>query len=444
MKKVLLGIAILMMTLPSIAGEWNWYGSARMGAWYWNRIRWYNEHNMVWHDSVYIDTNGIWQGADVDEGYIEDSIPRKRFVYDLQDNSRLGVKAKTERLGFGFEMGFTYTIKDIDIDFDQQRYDQRRRTVMRLRKLYGEWYINEYLTLLFGQTYTPANFFNSEQAFLDAGLYYGGELYTGAHPMIQFSGDFEFGEMFNLGAKVSWVKVDTSLFVLGKGPGKANERLKMEGSAKVGLNLGELLGLTMEGAGGYSGYEIQRFDDEGEPEGPYDVHSFIYAGNFTAKVWKFFLGFTCTFAQNPNTYGMYLGNPWAWRLTKSMDIFYPRWGLKQIDSLTTDTLIYNSKIKMLSAVMKINPFEWLTVEGGIGRVKLDHEDEENFSEILEGKSNEARKLVIYGNLQFKLIEQHLIFIPEYTYNDFGGYFSQGGEEPEGIWHAAGLKVQVDL
>lgn len=443
MKKVVFGIALFIIALPSLAVEWDFYGSVREAAWYWNQVRWYDDDFEEWRDSAYQDTNGNWIGDYVNVGYREDTLPRKRFLFDMHENSRFGARGKSERIGFGVEFGWVMSIKDFEILIEDQdaRIDMRRREAIRLRRLFGEWYINEYFSLLVGQDYTPANFFPSNQAFLeDAGLYYAGNLYTGRHPMIKFSGDWEFGEAANLGFDAAWVKVDTSLFIVGgvgsssPQPPVANEKFKAEGSFQGGFNAGDLFGFDAKVIGGYSGYELQVF--RGQPiVGPFDVHCYIMGAEAGVKVWKFELDFNMTFAQNLNTYSSYLGNPWGWRNNPSMNIFYPKYGAR--DASDTVGAILNNKINMFCGVAKVHPFEWLTAEGGFGKVTIDHEDSVLVAEV-EQASNGLRRLGIYGNLQFKLVDQHLILVPEFSYSDFGGY------EGEGKWYAGGFKIQLDL
>ena len=136
MKKLMLIIAALaMVTGSAYAADWNFYGSARISTFY-----------------TSVDT--IASGTEDADNYNQ----------ALQGNSRIGASVKvSDELTGGFEYG----------------------TGVNVRKLYGEWNFGAG-SFLVGQTYTPLNWFYSDQVFGGDGdlLPYGG-LYSGREGMLQ-------------------------------------------------------------------------------------------------------------------------------------------------------------------------------------------------------------------------------------------------------------------
>lgn len=143
MKKLLVLIAavafVFGLTLPAMSADWNFYGSSRMTTFF---------------DSDSEEVNPALGGYDDDD-----------LTWDLQGNSRIGATVKAGNIGGGFEYG----------------------SGPNLRKLYGTWNFGAG-SLLVGQTYTPWNYFISNQVWADDTdmLPYGG-MYDGRRPMIQLS-----------------------------------------------------------------------------------------------------------------------------------------------------------------------------------------------------------------------------------------------------------------
>ncbi len=130
MKKLFIlfvALALVGFTVPAVAGDWSFYGSAR-------------------ETTFWTDTDGGKAGGD-DEG----------LIWALQGNSRIGARVKGETISGRFEYG----------------------SGPNLRLLYGTWNFGSGRVLL-GQAYTPLNYFGSNQVFggdsdlLDVGGIYGG------------------------------------------------------------------------------------------------------------------------------------------------------------------------------------------------------------------------------------------------------------------------------
>jgi hypothetical protein len=137
---VLLSLAfVAAFTLPSFAGDWNFYGSSRI-------------------TTFYSDFN---DDAGDDDG----------FVHTLQGNSRIGATVSGDVISGGFEYG----------------------TGVNVRKLYGVWNMGGG-KLTVGQTYTPFNQFWSTQVYGgDSNLLNVGGVYAGRQPMVEYAcGGFKF------------------------------------------------------------------------------------------------------------------------------------------------------------------------------------------------------------------------------------------------------------
>jgi len=138
MKKLMVMVAALaMLSTSAYAADWNFYGSARVSTFY---------------TSVETINGGT---ASVDN-----------YEQGLQGNSRFGATVKvSDELTGGFEYG----------------------TGVNVRKLYGEWDFGGGKFLV-GQTYTPLNWFYSDQVYGgDNDLLAQGGLYSGREAMLQLT-----------------------------------------------------------------------------------------------------------------------------------------------------------------------------------------------------------------------------------------------------------------
>ncbi|MBW1928665.1 MAG: hypothetical protein JRJ13_05870 [Deltaproteobacteria bacterium] len=141
MKKLLIAVfaafMVVAFAIPAIAGTWNFYGSARMQTW----------------------------STKLSEEQTGTSYDDRDTTWDLQGNSRIGANVKAGDISGRFEYG----------------------TGINLRLLYGVWNFGSG-SLLVGQTYTPVNFFYSNQVYgSDANMLNVGGVYGGRNPAIQVS-----------------------------------------------------------------------------------------------------------------------------------------------------------------------------------------------------------------------------------------------------------------
>ena len=151
MKKLLIVLAVLLLAAPTMAAEWNFYGSARFATWS-------------------IDKDMDQPGVDSDTD----------TLWDQQGNSRIGATVKfNDEIGGGFEAGDSWN----------------------KRKMYGTYNFGAG-QLLIGQTYTPtSDYFYSNSVINDDGDLLGiGQFYVGRRPMIRLT----FGNL-----KLAFVEINT-------------------------------------------------------------------------------------------------------------------------------------------------------------------------------------------------------------------------------------------
>jgi len=165
MKKLLVLLAavafVVGFTLPAMSADWSFYGSSRMSTFF---------------ESDSEEATGT--------GFDDDDL-----TWGLQGNSRLGATVKAGAIGGGFEYG----------------------SGPNLRKLYGTWNFGGG-QILVGQTYTPVNYFISNQVWAgDTDMLPYGGIYDGRRPMIQLkSGGFKIALVEpNTGTVTGFAAADT-------------------------------------------------------------------------------------------------------------------------------------------------------------------------------------------------------------------------------------------
>ncbi|MBN2037529.1 MAG: hypothetical protein JW768_12370 [Chitinispirillaceae bacterium] len=434
MKKLLLSIAtVFSFTLPSVAGvsadSWDLYGSARMCGWYWDRGYQYSE------DTV----NG---------GIVDTLFPHlTRMIWDLEYMSRFGAYCKKDNYAFRFEAGWGPVLREmmISVQGTEIFVASKFKDGLILRRLYGEWFINDNLSLLIGQEWCLSNFLVSSQTFeMEAGLYYTGALYTSRRPQVRATAKTDLFEGLKMQLDFAAVKPDT--FIVGTSDDvwnvEASEIIpKFEGDFVVERNqdLGGIpLGLKTTTMGGVNRYNLVTNRVANPTNMRTDlIATYVLGENLELTLWKLKSSVTFSMGQNLASYGVYMGDPWGWRGNQDMDIFYPRWGLTS----ETDTSygICNTFTKQGTVVMTLKAFDWLALEVGGGMIINDHE-EYGTKQQEEVIANMMRRAAWYANIQFNLLDGHLLFIPEFSQSDLGGGINAGG----GIWNALGFLLQFDM
>lgn len=222
MKKLLIVLAVLLLAAPTMAAEWNFYGSARFA---------------TFSTDVDMDEQGVDSDRDT--------------LWDQQGNSRIGATVKlNDEIGGGFEMNDSFG----------------------KRKLYGTYNFGAG-QLLIGQDYTPSSsyFYSNSVYNADGDLLGIGQFYVGRVPMIQFNfRNLSFGNL-----KLAFVKPNTSNSVLDYDSGTDILSTWTEDGdvtipkieASYGFK-GEMFFLDL--FGGYQTYEVE---EQGGPS--FDIDSYV-------------------------------------------------------------------------------------------------------------------------------------------------------------------------
>jgi len=229
-------ILVATFAVSALAADWNFYGSARI--------------------STFI--------TDTDNKGTKDT---KTFDQSLQGNARLGANIKvSDELKAGFEYGASSGNANI-------------------RKLYGEWNFGAG-TFLVGQTYTPLNWFYSNQVYAgDEDLLSYGGVYNGRAPMLQLT----FGNF-----KIAAVQPKADALTVTNGTTE-NDIPKIEASYKLNFD-----NIFVELAGGYNTYSI--YDSTAAVE--YDIKSYVGALGAGINFDRYYLSGNIFFGQNIGPYGM--------------------------------------------------------------------------------------------------------------------------------------------
>ncbi|MBN1130591.1 MAG: hypothetical protein JXA71_16505 [Chitinispirillaceae bacterium] len=425
-------VGVVSFVLPAVAGvtgdKWELYGSARMSGWYWDRGYKYEKDTAT--------------GKRVDT-----LVPHlQRMIWDLEHMSRFGAYCKEDRYAFRFEAGWGPVLREMQITKTGEEYTvaSKFKDGLILRRLYGEWFLDDHFSLLLGQEWCLANFFLSSQTFdMESGLCYSGALYTSRKPQVRFTAKTDIGDVFNIQGDMSIVKPDTFIVATSddvwnveaseKHP-KLEAGLMLEYSQDIGIPLG-LKSTTVAGLNRYDLVANRTFAN------PDLLRKDIVIANLLGElvdvtVWKCRVSYTLSMGMNLACYGVFMGDPWGWRGQPDIDIFYPKWG-RTGDSEKEG--LQNTFTTQQAAVFNIKPFDWLALEVGGGKIVTEH-DENGTKEAIAGVMNANIRQAAYVNLQFHLLDGHMLFIPEWSISDLGGSLGQGG----GIWNAYGFLLQFDM
>jgi hypothetical protein len=417
--------------------DWELYGSVRLNAAQWQRGHWYRHP---------LDSNGVMDTTSDDYDY--DTLPIERFMYDMQFNSRFGARYKKERLGFRFEAGWGYVLRDYKAKLEgvDLHTSQRVKDAMILRRLYGEWFINDYFTLLIGHEWNIANFLTSSQVFdMEQGLGYCGALCTGRKPQVRFIYNHVL-EPINWKAEFAVAKTDTFItWTQADGTEEAEELMpKLEGGVSFGFS-SEIFDANAQIIAGTTRYRQRNNRALLEDDVVSKIKTECYAFLVDFRIWKFKANVQGAMGTNLAAYGVYMGDPEGFRQDLDMLIFYPSWGFK--DKQAQDSLWYSITapfIKQGCMIVNFKPFPWIAAEWGGGLIDVESGD----LQIIEGASNVPnvfRRFAWYANIQFSFLDDHIFIVPEYSTSDFGG--GRKGQDQfgtGGVWKAWSCKVQMDI
>ncbi|MCP4110800.1 MAG: hypothetical protein GY749_35610 [Desulfobacteraceae bacterium] len=253
MKRLLVLLAAIALVsvfaATSMAAEWNFYGSARMGTYYEDRD----------------------ENAGDDEG----------TTWDLQGNARIGAEVNKNiknGIGGGFEFGVTSSIHKSGDDTSADNDN------IYTRKIFGTYKFGS-SQIMIGKNYSPTGdrFYSNQVWNGDEDLLSTGQFYAGRQPMIMFSSQgFSFALVKpNDGGDLEIVGGDVDITLP-----------KVE--AKFSINQD---GLFADMWGGFQTYEIET------PGKTYDVNSFAAGIGGGIDMDVAFLKLHGYFARNQGNYG---------------------------------------------------------------------------------------------------------------------------------------------
>jgi hypothetical protein len=310
MKKLMVLVAALALVagsaMTAAAADWNFYGHARVSTFF----------------------------VDVEE-QVAGGKDSTNYEQGLQGNARIGaiVKASDELTG-----GFEYGASD---------------SKANIRKLYGEWNFGAG-SLLVGQTYTPLNYFYSNQVYGDdTDLLAQGAVYSGREAMIRLKfGGFEIAAIApdddNL-TEVSdkWVK---GVWTQGT---KGYDTETTFPAIEVNYNLVMDM-FSMNLGAGYQTYELVN-----TPTGDHDVDTYVVTLGARTEIGPAYIGGDVYFGENVGSMiAVSLDGDNEW------DDGYAEW------DLATNTVVDNEAVGFaIAAGFKAN--DMFSFEAGYGYVEVE-------------------------------------------------------------------------
>ncbi len=406
MKKML----ILLFTLTSVmtirGADVDVYGKINMGVWYFSPERFYND--------TLKDSNQVPLGLglkDTMDLIISNWLPFGTF----------GAKYKGDKFGGRIEMGVHKNAYDSKSwgHFDKVPPFSEKKTAdyITMKRLYGEWYINDLFTLLFGKSLAPTNFFPSNQLFWGGyGFNNIGCLCTGTYPLLQLSLQSP-NEVFE--GKIAVIKSDTSVIrIRNQGSDKQNYQCdsripKFEGGVKAAFE-SEIFSIGGAVAGGFQKYEVVLFSGNNAvpiKDSCYlDISSFVVGADLGIKVGPVSLNVDALYGKNIGIYGVFVGDEFGWwRTDDYMSVFFPSQGPG--DSTASWWKLFNGTAFEIAGILNVKPTEFLSFEGGVGMVFGDHE-------FKRYKQDFHNTLAWYFQVELTVLEM-LKFTPEVGRYDYG-------------------------
>jgi hypothetical protein len=360
MKKLTILIAlaaVVCFSVPAMAVDWNFYGSARMA-------------------TFYKSTNE----KDVGDKFTD-------LQWDLQGNSRLGANVKADHIKGQVELGLNGTRNGGGSGTDSLTSDGADGSVTT-RRIYGTWNFGAG-SLKVGKDYTPVSKFVSAQAFDgDAGLIGYGAPYGGRPGQIALS----FGG-FDLALVTP--KIDANLEDPETGTdanGQAKRIIpKIEASWGMAFDA-----WNFDLFGGYQYYSIKNVDSLTNPGDTNDISIDSYIMGVSGM-----FNFGPAFVGAQFQYGQNLGNA---RWSGGQGQTTAQW---DGDDDTNDVVSYGG---ILIAGMKVS--DMLSFEGGIGYIVDDpNEAPNNFDE-----KDKAYNVYLMSTIA---LAPGVYIVPEVGYQEFG-------------------------
>ncbi len=431
MKKLLVILILLGSLAPLYSADFQFYGKIRLGAWWEKSDSWYDDTVSFVIDST-IDTiilnDTLYKMDTTSAGLGPDSLPM--YYTSFIPNGYLGIKFRTDRLEIITEVGVKKTMYDgRNSCVTSNMFLARRNHFIYMRKWYIDWYVNDFLSFLFGKDASPVNFTPSNQGYYTMNSFANtGGVDGGANPMIQLT----LGNASSVEEGIRW---ETKLAVLnpdttyidfrGNHDVDVGMRVpKFESSANIGFSSG-IFELSGEACYGFQRYYLSSPLPMPVDSCEGNVDAYVAGGHAQIKIGPVSIDWTGAVGKNLGNYGLYITNPWVWFggvNPELVNIFYAFWPAGED--------IKNSFAKEMAVILKLQFSEAFRIEMGGGVVAAEHDDE--FRNSLWHNT-----YATYLQTDIKLVDA-LFITPE-----IGGYF-YGPEIGFGRRLYAGLQVRGEF
>jgi hypothetical protein len=372
MKKILCGIALMLICLPAAAVEHEVYGSIGNGAWWTNSER------------FYADTS---QDSTVNATY-KDSVPIMNG--NILPYGTLGVRFTKGQFAGCIEMGAILGVYDFTMkgNVTEMFMGQKKTLLLTAKRWFATWAPSERFTFLLGRDYTPANFFPSNQAFWKENSFNNiGCLYTGRTPMFQIS---LHDKDLKKELKIAMVQTDTSCFAYNGRPSGLewnykyyceNPIPKAEGSFEIQAGTGSLA-FRAKAAGGYETYKsvliTATTTDPGMGQqlnaktSKVSLDAWVGGVDLGVKLFnRLSLACDLFYGKNPAIYGVYVGNDITW--WKISDFLRPFGPQVTLDGDTVN--VDNGYAFEISGIANVALTGAISLEAGGGTIRGRHEYE---------------------------------------------------------------------
>ncbi len=429
MKKMIIVLTVLLFAVPILGADFEIYGKLGMAGWWMNTDRFYRDTVDKLIDTVISQNDTTYDTTDI---FGTDTIPVRTNI--IEPIGKLGFKFTGDRVGACVEIDAILNLYDSELNGIGVLSDYKKRSYFaRLRKFYAEWYINDYVTFLAGQTYTPTSFISASNQAFDGGtnLLNAGCLYTGRIPMLQLSFGNQLGAEldeisgFKWEGKIAAVRIDTSaMWYRNIHPSKKvkysckTSMPKIEGSFGVNLE-NDFIAFNGQVAGGYMKYQSVIYDIKTVADsGELDIEAWVVGGDFGVKIGPVKIVYDIFYGQNIGSYGVWVGDRFGWwRIADYMLPFF------SVDVAVGDgDSVMNGRALEMAVVLNYKPVNIISFEAGVGGI-IGYHDHDEYADRWARVFGEFGTIAWYVQTEIEIFE-HLTVTPEvgqYIYGPFLGF-----------------------
>jgi hypothetical protein len=374
-------IALVCFSLPAMAADWSFYGSARMATFY-------NSD----------DLGKVAPGA---------TDKNSELAWYLQGNSRLGAKVKAESVSGQIELGLRAGQLSGNLPANGSRTWSGDEDV-RTRRVYGEWKFAEGSKLKVGKDYTPmsqllfGSIYDDDNGLVGDGAFFGGRV---GQISVSFGG-FEIA----LIEPETNILTNTGAF-LGAAQGVDFDQTLPKIEAKWGMAM-DTVSFNVRG-----GFQTFKVDNGGAATDSFNVTAYAVAGDVVANFGAFTVTGAASYSRNPGAAGWNAPGLYTWGA-------YPVLNTAGDDYDDTDQYQFGLSGRFAMSDM-------LIFEVGGGYLKND-------SDVKDLKDDNVMQL--YGQAVV-VLAPGVYIVPEVGY--YNRYNDVDGDD-EGSRFYAGAKWQIDF